>query len=205
MELRHGVISYEDLSGWGETSNRKTIKLLFKKVRCSAVKSEQEGGRFVFALAEVSGNKRLWMADSLEELQAWVDSIKTAMIGSAGDFARRDIQEAAGAGDTESDANSGALYAAEGGAASVALRHTSQLEDEAPKKRNSIFGSSDSGSYFGNDVQRFQAVRQAFSMATTTSEYRELLHQYASESSFTVPVSCIMVGSVSCCPCCILC
>jgi hypothetical protein len=191
--LRHGVFSYEDLSGWGETSNRKTIKLLFKRVKCYPIKTNQQSGRFLFALAENDGPKRLWMADTEEDMQSWIDATKTAMIGSAGDFSDIDLQEAATA-DIEVDV----LNAASEGGGSLStttyFRHASQLDVDVPKLKKKMFNSAhETSSYFASDVQRFSSVQFAFANAPNADAYRDLFTLYASEPSFTVPVSTILV------------
>lgn len=145
----------------------------------------------MFALGDYDGPKRLWMADSEEEMQRWIDAIKTAMIGSAGDFSDMDMQEGA---DVDVDVVN---VTSEGGSTSSYFRHTSQLEPDALKQKKKLFNlSHEPSSYFASDIQRFSAVQFAFTNAPNAEAYRDLFTLYASEPSFTVPVSSILVMEI---------
>ena len=95
VELRHGVFSYEDEApsryglggGGGEHAlNKKNIALTVDTCRCRAFKIRSPQGDCVFELTLFGGPRRLWQTGSPAERDAWVSSISTAMIGSAGDF-----------------------------------------------------------------------------------------------------------------------
>ena len=86
VELRHGVFSYEDDIGWGEVHRKKTILLTADKCRCRPhILQSSHGGSWVFEIS-MNNNRRLWMASSVDERDAWVLAINTATLGSAGDF-----------------------------------------------------------------------------------------------------------------------
>jgi len=189
VELRHGSFSYEDYSGWGDTYNCKTIKLVVKKVKCHTIKSGPMMGRFVFGISDIEGQKRFWMADSAEEMQSWVNAIKTAMIGSAGDFAIVD------ADDSPSVANDSS-YGGEGDVAgdlvntSTLLRPMNDAEEECKlrEKKGQKNGCGSFG-YWGPEMQRCLSVQSAIINARTAEAYRDLLSMYTTESVFTIPVS----------------
>ena len=93
-ELRHGSFTYEDCYGWGQTCNRKTINLVAKKVKCYILMADISTGRFVFEISDAGGRSRSWKADSEDDMWSWVNAIKTAMIGSAGDFSAAGLRRA---------------------------------------------------------------------------------------------------------------
>lgn len=88
VELRHGQFGYEEgPSGWkGDTSgkNKKIIPLSVGGCQCRPFKIRSPKGDCVFELTLYGGSRRLWMARSEKERNAWVEAIHAAMIGSGG-------------------------------------------------------------------------------------------------------------------------
>jgi hypothetical protein len=188
VELRHGNFSYGDLSGWGQTLNWKTIRLLSNDINCYPAKSSLSNG-YVFALRESNGQKRLWMTDSLQEMNSWVEAIKTAMIGSAGDFSPKD-QDNDGANFTGSE-NARPSYSNENSEsfplsslAPVQLWHKSEY---SRSDRSHFFEGLPA--YLGAEIRKYLFLQTAISNSSTPTSYRELLELYFSEPPFTIPVS----------------
>lgn len=96
VEVSHGLFVYEDdQASWNEVVNRrKAISLVADRCRCKALKLRSESfGNCVFEVTEFCGIRRLWMAPSVEERDAWINTINAAIIGSAGDFEGEDSSE----------------------------------------------------------------------------------------------------------------
>lgn len=83
VELRHGVLSYEDITGWGVRANKKTIQLIFGQVAC---RPSQKYHGHVFEIRDKDSNgnvlhhhsnKKLFMADSNDEMARWIEAIRT--------------------------------------------------------------------------------------------------------------------------------
>ncbi len=83
VELRHGVLSYEDYVGWGETYNKKTLKLIATQSVCQP--SKKYHGH-VFEIRELDeygilihnqNSKKLFMAESNEDMIRWIGAIRT--------------------------------------------------------------------------------------------------------------------------------
>ena len=160
MELRHGSLSYEDITGWGQKSNKKTIQLLAGKVLCRH--SEKYHGH-VFEIRDLDSNgqivhhhngKKLFMAETNEEMMRWIESLRTvsnfaprcdfanlhifvfikAVIGSAGDFEPNNDTKS-GSGGEESQMHT--VYSDE------SEHKSTMLEDWRPLHKTQM-GSSDS-------------------------------------------------------------
>lgn len=188
VELRHGNFSYGDLSGWGQTLNWKTIRLLSNDIHCYPAKSSLSNG-YVFALRETNGQKRLWMTDSLEDMNSWVDAIKTAMIGSAGDFSPEEQDEGNHTFTTSEHPQSS--YSNE-------KSESFTLSSLAPIQlwHKSEYTRSDSSHYFeglpaylGAEIRKYLFLQTAISNSCSPTSYRGLLELYFSEPHFTIPVS----------------
>jgi hypothetical protein len=92
VEIRRGMFSYyenavsKDATGEGELL-RKDIPLEANSCTCRAVKLHQKAlklapGGAIFEMT-VNGTKRLWMAKSREERQAWIQAVNNAMAGAS--------------------------------------------------------------------------------------------------------------------------
>jgi hypothetical protein len=185
VEVRHGIFSYGDFSGWGQTVNWKTMRLISKDIRCYPVKSATSPERGVFALRESNGQKRLWMTESLGEMIAWVDAIKTAMIGSAGDFISEDTDNdysQPGSETRQSKSNENSESVSHSSLAPVQLWHKSEY-----------VASDGLPTYLSAEIKKYISLQTAVSNAPSSNSYRELLELYISEPHFTVPISFIKV------------
>jgi hypothetical protein len=195
VEVRHGIFSYGDLTGWGQTVNWKTIRLITKDIRCYPVKSATFPDRGVFALRESNGQKRLWMAESLGEMIAWVDAIKTAMIGSAGDFIEdtdNDCSQVGSEVTRQNKSNESSDSASLSSLAPVQLWHKSEYVGN--DDRDYFLGLP---TYLSAEIRKYIFLQTAISNAPSSDAYRELLELYISEPHFTVPISFIKVGVLS--------
>lgn len=100
VEIRRGMFSYYENAvsnvgsrvgdPQGELLLRKNIPLEASTCTCRAVKLHQKalnfspgGAIFELACSNSSNNKRLWMATSREERQAWMQVINNAMVGGS--------------------------------------------------------------------------------------------------------------------------
>jgi hypothetical protein len=92
VEIRRGMFSYyenaisKDATGEGELL-RKDIPLEAHSCTCRAVKLHQKAlklapGGALFELT-VNGSKRLWMANSREEREAWIQAVNNSMAGAS--------------------------------------------------------------------------------------------------------------------------
>lgn len=103
IEIFHGLFSYEDegynnfMDNWSihkndneNKNNLKIISLNINTCRCRAYK-KTPGVNDMFELSIVGGTRRIWQASSEEERDEWVNAIKNAMIGSAGDFVGQNV------------------------------------------------------------------------------------------------------------------
>jgi hypothetical protein len=92
VEIRRGMFSYyenavsKDATGEGELL-RKDIPLEAHSCTCRAVKLHQKAlklapGGALFELT-VNGSKRLWMANSRQEREAWIQAVNNAMAGAS--------------------------------------------------------------------------------------------------------------------------
>jgi hypothetical protein len=110
-EVRRGVFSYyEDESKDSEAGTlvRKNIPLHAATCSCRAVKIEHKAlsvnpGGAIFELNVEGGAKRLWMANTREERQAWIEAIHTATLGRSVTRGESDIDHHAGKSGTVSD------------------------------------------------------------------------------------------------------
>lgn len=191
VELRHGKFSYGDHTGWGQTSNWKTIPLIATEIRCYQISSNGVENRYIFAIKDTS-HKRLWMTDSLEEMMSWIDAIKTAMIGSAGDFASDDV-------DIDSNCSRNDVKLTD-------HVDTATLHSVAPIHlwcRPEYIGNESTDyieglpAYMSAEIRKFLSIQEAISKSSNSTSYRELLSLYFSEPQFTVPVSFIKVVGIA--------
>lgn len=92
VEIRRGMFSYyenaisKDATGEGELL-RKDIPLEAHSCTCRAVKLHQKAlklapGGALFEMT-VNGSKRLWMANSREEREAWIQAVNNSMAGAS--------------------------------------------------------------------------------------------------------------------------
>jgi hypothetical protein len=92
VEIRRGMFSYyenaisKDATGEGELL-RKDIPLEAHSCTCRAVKLHQKALKLapsgaLFELT-VNGSKRLWMANSREEREAWIQAVNNSMAGAS--------------------------------------------------------------------------------------------------------------------------
>jgi hypothetical protein len=85
VEIRKGNLSYYEDSNKEGHQSRKTVHLRKHTCRCQALTKDASSGSYVFELVVEGGHKRLWMAKSDEERQAWIRAINQAMIGETED------------------------------------------------------------------------------------------------------------------------
>lgn len=96
VELRHGVLTYDDYTGVGpltvedltisdqsNISTRRTIPLSVDHTTCRVY--ENPNANFqddrIFEIAIDNGPRRIWMASSASECQEWIRAIHSAMLG----------------------------------------------------------------------------------------------------------------------------
>lgn len=95
VELRFGNFEYEDdlsssmnwsTTGENNTNNtKKTIHLFADSCQCRAFKIRGPHEKCSFEISIYGGQRRVWVAPSESERDAWVNSIKNAMNGCLGD------------------------------------------------------------------------------------------------------------------------
>lgn len=203
------MFSYGDNSGWGNTVNWKKIKLLSKKIRCYPLKSTgNTHNKFIFVLREIHGSKRLWMVDSQEEMTSWIEYIKTAIIGSAGDFTEESTATAATA-DFNDNNNLGNDVSGTSGndnnfeSDSVSSPAPFQLwhnSESFTQSNTDISISLDIlPSHLATEIRRYLSLQATLKNTHNSSEYRDILELYASEPCFTIPISFIKVVLLFCC------
>ena len=91
VEVRKGMFSYyEDVEHEEGQLSRKNIPLDATSLTCRPVKVHQNAlslnpasGGAIFELTEEGGPRRLWMANSKEERQAWMRAIQDATVGGS--------------------------------------------------------------------------------------------------------------------------
>jgi len=91
VEIRDGVFSYSSSSsGSKKNSSRKDVLLRASSCTCRAVKIRSVkirpsnfGNGFVFELKIQGGSRRLWMTNTREERQSWMQAIHSAMVGAS--------------------------------------------------------------------------------------------------------------------------
>ncbi len=92
VEIRDGVFSYSSSgsSSNNNSSSRKDVLLRASSCTCRAVKKRSVkirpsnfGNGFVFELKIQGGSRRLWMANTREERQSWMQAIHSAMVGAS--------------------------------------------------------------------------------------------------------------------------
>lgn len=111
VEVRRGVFSYyEDESKDSEVGAlvRKNIPLHASTCSCRAVKIQHKAlsvnpGGAIFELKTAGNSKRLWMANSREERQAWIEAINTATLGRSVTRGESDVAHDTGKSGTVSD------------------------------------------------------------------------------------------------------
>lgn len=82
VELKKGTFSYFNGAVKLQGSSRKDIPLTATSMECRPMKYSGGGGS-VFELCIQGGKRRLWMANTQEERQAWIQAIHDAMIGAS--------------------------------------------------------------------------------------------------------------------------
>ena len=82
VELKKGTFSYFNGDIKLQGSSRKDIPLSATSMECRSIKYSGGGG-CVFELCILGGKRRLWMANTQEERQAWIQAIHDAMIGAS--------------------------------------------------------------------------------------------------------------------------
>lgn len=183
VELRHGEFSYEDeATAWGETAKRKTISLIADRCRCRVLKLKAEAfGNQVFEVTEYGGIRRLWLASSIEERDAWIDAIGAAMIGSAGDFEGDDAS---------------VVFSPSPNKANTLLRipkHSSsivQLGKGIGGLKKNFDIESPLFMPYTEGIDTFNRMRESIYKCTDDNEYRQLLNSLTlSQNYLVVPVS----------------
>ena len=88
VELRHGLFTYENahIKWWLRGVKKKVVILSAENCVCREYLSKDSKCSNIFELKIIGGPKRLWMAESQDDRNAWIKAINTAMIGSAGDL-----------------------------------------------------------------------------------------------------------------------
>jgi hypothetical protein len=83
VELRHGLLRYEDITGWGQRSNKKTVQLIVRQVLC---RPSQKYHGHVFEIRDLDNEghiihhhsrKKLFMAESNDDMIRWIEAIRT--------------------------------------------------------------------------------------------------------------------------------
>jgi hypothetical protein len=89
VEIRKGIFSYfEDAEHEAGQLLRKNIPLNATLLKCRPVKVNHNAltnasGEAIFELSKEAGPRRLWMANSKDERQAWMRAIQDAMVGGS--------------------------------------------------------------------------------------------------------------------------
>lgn len=180
IEISHGIFTYEDenhgfIENWSGTfeskPNQKTIALNIDTCRCRPYKIKN-GHNDMFELNVAGGPRRIWQAATEEERDEWVNAIKNAMIGSAGDFIGHNVGQPA-------------VSINEPMKRSVTKTFMSALD------RNSYceFGFS---KRYTPGITIFKNIRSVAQNSSTIQEYREMLDALKRDkTNVTVPVSYI--------------
>lgn len=196
VELRHGVFTYGDYSGWNHHTNWKKIKLLSQKIRCYPLKSGNIQNKFIFVLKEINGSKRLWMVDTNEEMISWIESIKTAMIGSAGDFTEDIIDynnDNINIGNDLSGISGNDNFECDSISSPVPIQLWHHSESFTQSSSNLLKSFNGLPSSLSSEIKRYIFLQTAIINTHSASEYRDLLELYTSEPHFTIPISFIKV------------
>lgn len=80
------MLSYEDITGWGQRANRKTVQLIARQVVCRP-STKYHGHVFEIRDLDSEGRivhhhsrKKLFMVESNAEMMRWIDAIKTVCV-----------------------------------------------------------------------------------------------------------------------------
>jgi hypothetical protein len=82
VELKKGTFSYFNGAVKLQGSSRKDVPLTATLIVCRPIK-HSGGGGCVFELCIQGGKRRLWMANTQDDRQAWIQAIHDAMIGAS--------------------------------------------------------------------------------------------------------------------------
>lgn len=208
VELRHGELSYEDITGWGQKSNKKTLPLIVRQVIC---RPSQKYHGHVFEIRDLDNEgrivhhhnrKKLFMAESTDEMGRWIEAIRTAMIGSAGDFGPNDAKTT-GSGEDNHTVRSDEselqntiddwrpLHVMQMGSSdSNDIRPISAIPKlfTSSRKTKKHLGS-DSAEGFSNEMKRFEYIKTIIHAADSPQAYRECLLDQVLDNVITIPVA----------------
>jgi hypothetical protein len=175
IELRHGLFSYEDegLDGYVWKNKKKDIPLSITNCRCKAYKVRSPEGDCIFEVTVIGGPRRLWLASSSAERDLWIDTIKTAMIGSCGDFSVIDNDN------TNKISN---------------LPQNFSIGYASPKIRNNSSNIDGDTAAYSTDISKFSSIRTSIVNSSTIEDYRKIIQKLKhSRTKLTIPVIYIKV------------
>lgn len=178
IELRHGMFSYEDegLDGYTWKIKKKYIQLSVTNCRCRAYKVRSPEGDCIFELTLIGGPRRLWLASSSEERDLWINTIKTAMIGSCGDFSVNNIDNINNISNLPQNFSN------------FSIGYSS------PKSKTNSSNIDGETAAYASDISKFSSIRTAIANANTIGDYRKIINKLKSNGTkLTIPVIYIKV------------
>lgn len=210
IELRHGMFSYENENiKWLRGVKKKVILLSAQTCKCRVCPLEGEEGNKVFELTVYGGPRRLWLADSVEDRDAWVKAINTAMSGSAGDSGAQDLetqqqQQSAQTHpivryDPEHPVSSCIACAMSNISASVndycsgfsILHGHKYLANSNSNTGSSGCACEGAAAPYADDISRYTSIQSAIRCAMTAEQCRDItcaIVESLSNTSMTIPV-----------------
>jgi len=208
VELRHGELSYEDISGWGQKSNKKTLPLMVRQVVC---RPSQKYHGHVFEIRDLDGDgriihhhnrKKLFMAESTDEMVRWIEGIRTAMIGSAGDFGLNDDKTTGSKEDdhtVRSDESELRNTIDDWRPLHVTQMGSSDSGDARPisaipklftsSRKTKKHHGADGAEGFSNEMRRFEYIKTMIHAADSPQAYQECLLDQVLDNVITIPVA----------------
>jgi hypothetical protein len=210
VELRFGKFTYEHEASnihWGQqfnpTSNhevannhRKEILLTVDTCQCRPFKIRSPNGSCVFELTHYGGPRRLWMAGSERERDAWVTAILKAMVGSLDDqlgighelrlkvFTRQVEMPSMSTSIAEESSNSSrAIDSDRDNSSNIVSQDKNPRSWEGP------------AAPFAGDIARFVTVQAAVSKALDSTSYQSILQRLrARHINIVIPVYYVKVS-----------
>ena len=192
MELRKGKFSYfsntassssgsskQEHSSAASINNhlkRKDIQLEASTCTCRALKSSPSKG-FAFEIRIQGGKRRLWIANTAEERQAWIQAIHNSMMGTGTDAVTR--------GDNYLQYQTDIIEGSD-----KKKKKKKQRSSKKNKKKSSSNTNVSINSPYKTFLEQYLEVRSATSDATSKIEYLTALHSLRGKS-ITVPVQYI--------------
>lgn len=211
VEVRHGVISYDDLPYGPQFDELPALEELAQQHRVSgsrralALSLDQvvvrivdtggvggpEGSR-IFELACVDGSRRFFQAGSPRECWEWVRAIHAAMLGGEGGVTGECGELRGGMLHSALIQNGAALPAPLTASSSTPFKPTPH-PTLSPRWRS----RAGWGARYAEDLSLFMQLQRVFSQAREEAQVRRIFSQLHSEhATLTLPVSFVKVGGI---------